>query len=134
MYTTLLRSILAAFKPMKLKIGTHIAICKTSNRTKGFCAATLHHGDIRDLVVRASAFVQSIINNELRISGAERREAISREILWYIPLYYQVQLQQQHAYQFSESAVGTGHRYHQLKYKVVYKNTLRVSNMVNMAF
>ena len=57
---TLLKSILAAFKPMKLKIGTHIAICKTSNRTKGFCAATLHHGDIRDLVVRA--FVQSIMN------------------------------------------------------------------------
>ena len=63
-------------------VRTHIATCKTSNRTKGFCAATLHHG----------------------------------EILF---------LQQQHAYHLSESAVGTGHRYHQLKYKVVYKNTLR---------
>ena len=45
--------------------------------------------------------------NELRIFGAELNETISREILWYI--------QQQHAYQFSESAVGTRHRYHQLK-------------------
>ena len=100
---------------MKLNIGTHIAICTTSNRIKGFCAATLRHGDIRDLVVRA--FVQSIMN----IVSPARNEAISREILLYIPLYYK----QQHAYQFSESAVGTGHRYHQLKYKVVYKNTLR---------
>ena len=83
--------------------------------TKGFCAATLHHGDIRDLVVHA--FVQSIMN----FVSPARNEAISPKILWYIPLYYQ----QQHAYQFLESAVGTGHRYHQLKYKVVYKNTLR---------
>ena len=28
------------------------------------------------------------LNNELRISGAELNEAISREILWYIHLYY----------------------------------------------
>ena len=43
---------------MKQKIGTHIAFAKTSNRIKGFCVATLHHGEIRDLVVRA--FVQTI--------------------------------------------------------------------------
>ena len=65
------------------------------------------------------AFVQSIMNFEF-VSPArnEANEAISREILSYIliPLYYHYQ--QQHAYRFSEStesAVGTGNRYHQLK-------------------
>ena len=72
---------MAAFKPMKLNIGPHIVICKTSNRTKGFCAATLRHGDIRNLVVRA--FLQSIMN----FVSPARNEAISREILLYIPVH-----------------------------------------------
>ena len=72
---------------MKLKISTHISVCKTSKRTKGFCAAMLRHGDIRDLVVRT--FVQSIMN----FVSPARNEAIPREILWYIPLHYK----QQHA-------------------------------------
>ena len=63
---------------MKLKISTRIAICKTSDRTNGlngFCAATLRHGDIRDLAVRV--FVQSI----MKFVSPALNEAISREIL-----------------------------------------------------
>ena len=54
------------------------------------------------------AFVRPSIMNF--VSPAQN-EAISRVILRDIPLYYQYQ--QQYAYQFSESAVGAGHRHHQ---------------------
>ena len=58
--------------------------------------------------VRVRAFVRPSIMNF--VSPAQN-EAISRVILRDIPLYYQYQ--QQYAYQFSESAVGAGHRHHQ---------------------
>ena len=83
-----------------LKIGTHAS----SRRYSRFGGASI-----------CAAF------NELRISGTEQSDLTGNPLLWFIAYLYTI-----NSNYIYESAVGTGHRYHQLEFKVVYKNTLRL--------
>ena len=82
-------------------------VYKTSNRTRAYqrilCGDSSPRGDI-EYSRFGGAPINPFVERNINFVAPTRNAVISRKILWYIPLYYCHQIQQQHAYQFSELA------------------------------